>query len=163
MLKMTGVKLEKASDIDMYLFIEKGLRGGTSYIARTYSEGNNKYLKDNDPTKQSRFISYLGMNNLYGYLLSICVAMSGYLPCSGFRWLKNVDNFDVNLYNSSRITCSYLSMLSDYSKKIADEYGIKVGDVMKLIPNLGGKTNNVLHYKNLQYLSLYDQIPSGSK
>ena len=54
-------------------------------------------------------------------------------------------------------------MLSDYCKKIADEYGIKVGDVMKLIPNLGGKTNNVLHYKNLQYLSLYDQIPSGSK
>ena len=55
-------------------------------------------------------------------------------------------------------------MLSDYCKKIADEYGIKVGDVMKLIPNLGGKTNYVLHYKNLQlYLSLYDQIPSGSQ
>ena len=28
MLKMTGVKLEKISDIDKYLFIEKGLRGG---------------------------------------------------------------------------------------------------------------------------------------
>ena len=46
-------------------------------------------------------------------------------------------------------------MLSDYCKKIADEYGIKVGDVMKLIPNLGNKTNYVLHYRNLQlYLSL---------
>ena len=32
MLKMTGVKLEKTSDIDMYLFIEKGLRGGTSTL-----------------------------------------------------------------------------------------------------------------------------------
>ena len=32
MLKMTGVGLEKNSDIDMYLFIEKGLRGGISYI-----------------------------------------------------------------------------------------------------------------------------------
>ena len=41
-------------------------------------------------------------------------------------------------------------MLSDYSRKIADNYGIKVGDVMKLIPNLGDKTNYVLHYKNLQ-------------
>ena len=108
MLKMAGVKLEKTSDIDMYLFIEKRLRGGTSYVARRYSEGNNKYVKDYDPTKPSRFISYLDMNNLYGYLLSICVAMSGYLPCGGFRWLQNVDNFDVNLYNSSRITCSYL-------------------------------------------------------
>ena len=30
-------------------------------------------------------------------------------------------------------------MLSDYCKKIIGEYGIKVGDVMKLIPNLGNK------------------------
>ena len=46
-------------------------------------------------------------------------------------------------------------MLSDYCKKIADEYGIKVGDVKKLIPNLGNKTNYVVHYRNLQlYLSL---------
>ena len=28
-------------------------------------------------------------------------------------------------------------MLSDYCKKIADEYGVKIGDVEKLIPNLG--------------------------
>ena len=33
MLKMTSVKLEKISDIGKYLFIEKGLRGGISYIA----------------------------------------------------------------------------------------------------------------------------------
>ena len=32
MLKMTGVELKKISDIDMYLFIEKELRGGISYI-----------------------------------------------------------------------------------------------------------------------------------
>ena len=46
-------------------------------------------------------------------------------------------------------------MLSKYCKKIADEYEIKVGDVKKLISNLGNKTNYVLHYRNLQlYLSL---------
>ena len=46
-------------------------------------------------------------------------------------------------------------MLSKYYKKIADEYKIKVGDVKKLIPNLGNKTNYVVHYRNLQlYLSL---------
>ena len=37
MLKMTGVKLEKISDIGNYLFIEKGLRGGISYIAKRYA------------------------------------------------------------------------------------------------------------------------------
>ena len=56
-----------------------------------------------------------------------------YLPYGGFKWL----------------------MLSGYCKKIADKYEIKVGDVKKLIPNLGNKTNYVLHYRNLQlYLSL---------
>ena len=51
MLKMTGVKLEKISDIDKYLFIEKGLRGGISYIAKRYSKANNKYIKNYDPKK----------------------------------------------------------------------------------------------------------------
>ena len=42
-----------------------------------------------------------------------------------------------------------------YCQKIADEYEIKVGDVKKLIPNLGNKTNYVVHYRNLQlHLSL---------
>ena len=66
MLKMTGVKLEKISDIDMYLFIEKGLRGGISYMAKRYSEANNKYMKNYDFTKLSKCIKYLDKNNLYG-------------------------------------------------------------------------------------------------
>ena len=41
-------------------------------------------------------------------------------------------------------------VLSDYCKKIADEHGIKVADVMKLIPNLGNKTNYVVQQRNLQ-------------
>ena len=46
-------------------------------------------------------------------------------------------------------------MLSNYFKRIADMNEIKVGDVKKLIPNLGHKTNYVVHYRNLQlYLSL---------
>ena len=46
-------------------------------------------------------------------------------------------------------------MLSHYCEKTANKYGIKVGDVMSLIANLGNKTNYVVHYRNLQsYLSL---------
>ena len=90
MLKTTGVKLEKVVDIDMYIFIEKGLRGGISYIAKRYSKSNNNYMKNYNPKKSSKVITYLDMNNLYGW------AMSGYLPYGRFKWLKNVDNFDVN-------------------------------------------------------------------
>ena len=42
MLKMTGIELELISDIAMHLFIEKGMRGGISYI--TKSKANNKYM-----------------------------------------------------------------------------------------------------------------------
>ena len=90
MLKTTGVELENISDIDMYLFIEKELRGGISYIAKRYAKANNKYMKNYDPTKPSKFITYLDMNNLYGW------AMNRYLPYGRFKWLKNADNFDVN-------------------------------------------------------------------
>ena len=46
-------------------------------------------------------------------------------------------------------------MVSDYCKKIADKYGIKVGGVKKLVPNLGNKSKYIVHHKNLQlYLSL---------
>ena len=69
MLKITGVKLGKMSDIDKYLFV--------------------KTLNDYDPKKLSTFITYLDMNNLYDW------AMSEYLPYGGFKWLKNVDEFDV--------------------------------------------------------------------
>jgi len=44
MLKMTGVKLELISNIDQFLFIEKGLRGGISYISNRYAKANNKFL-----------------------------------------------------------------------------------------------------------------------
>ena len=70
MLKMTGVKLEKISDIVKYFFIEKGLGGGISYIAKRYAKANNKYMNGYDPKKPSTFITYLDMNNLYGWAVS---------------------------------------------------------------------------------------------
>ena len=45
-LKMTGMRLEKI--VDIYLFIEKGLRGGISHIAKRYAKTNNKCMKNYD-------------------------------------------------------------------------------------------------------------------
>ena len=134
-------------------------------------------MNDYDPKKPSTFISYLDMNNLYDW------AMSEYLPYEGFKWLKNVDEFDVmsinekspvgyflevdlehsdklhELYNDYPLAPQKLAVSSDmllkYCKKVADKYKIKDGDVKKLIPNLCNKTNYVVNYKNFQlYLSL---------
>ena len=112
MLKMTGMRLEKIVDIDMYLFIEKGLRGGISYIAKRYAKANNKYMKDYDPKKPSKFITYLDMNNLYGW------AMSSYLPYGGFKWLKNVDGFDVNSISEKSPIGYILEVDLEYPEKL---------------------------------------------
>ena len=54
MLKMTGVKLEKIVDIDVYLFIEKELREGISYVAKRYSEADKKCMNNYNQTKPSK-------------------------------------------------------------------------------------------------------------
>ena len=66
MLKITGIKLELISDIDMHYLIEKGMKGGISYIAKRYSKANNKHGKDYDSSEESMFIIFLDANNLYG-------------------------------------------------------------------------------------------------
>ena len=90
MLKRTDVKLEKILDINKYLFIEKGSRGGISYISKRYTKANNKYMSDYDSKKPSTFITYLDKNNLYGW------SMSEYLPYGECECLENIDEFDVN-------------------------------------------------------------------
>ena len=104
MLKMTGMEFEKISDIDMYLFIEKRLRGGISYISKRYAKANNKYMNDYDSKKPSKFITYLDMNNLYGW------GLSEYLPYSEFKWLKNVDRFDVNSISEKSLVEYFLEV-----------------------------------------------------
>ena len=108
--------------------------------------------------------------------------MSSYLSYGWFKWLRNVDNFDVNsisecnsiekspigyilevdleypdelhiLHNDYPLAPEKFAIpynMSDYFKNIEDEYGTKVGEVKKLIPNLSDKTNYVLHYRKFQ-------------
>ena len=129
----------------MHLFIEKGMRGGISYISKRYSkfDGDNK------------FIMYWDANNLYGW------TTNQPLPYCDFKFLtkKEIDGilFKINenspigfilevdleyckeLHNShndyplapERLKIS-LDMLSKYCSDIANNYGIKVGGVNKL-------------------------------
>ena len=77
MLKMTEIELELISEIDMYLFVEKGMRGGVSYIAKRYSKANNKYTKFYDDTKPSKYITYLdASNNMFGQSVNISLTVN---------------------------------------------------------------------------------------
>ena len=76
---MTDINLKLITGIDMYQMVEKGLRGGVSYIANRYSKPNNKYLNDYDENKDSSYLIYLDANALYSW------AMSQPLPTGGFK------------------------------------------------------------------------------
>ena len=182
MLKVTKINLDLITDIDMQLFIEKGMRGGISYIAHRHAEANNQYMKNYDPLKVLSYIMYLDANNLYGW------AMSQPLPYRNFRWLeldremsigewleyinKKVEStdkiYEVDLeypdelhHLHSDYPCAAEKikvtdeMLSDYCKEIKNKFKISSGNVHKLIPTLSNKKNYVLHEENLKlYLSL---------
>ena len=57
MLKMAKIQLKLISDADMYLFIEKGMRGDISYISKRLSKANNKHMWSYD--KKTKWIHYI--------------------------------------------------------------------------------------------------------
>ena len=151
MLKYTEVKLDLISDPDMYLFVEKGIRGGISTVVKRYAKSNNKYLDNYDKESESVFIPYLDANNLYGW------AMNNPLPVSDFEWIE-----EDKLKYWEQAPC-ILDVDLEYPVELHDlhnEYPlapekINVNKVDKLIPNLKDKTNYVLHHETLKlYLSL---------
>ena len=80
-LKTTGIELGLISDIDMDLFIEKGMRG-IPYITKRFSKANIQYMQSYDNKKPSKYIKYFDANNLHGSV------MSEYLPYSRLKWLN---------------------------------------------------------------------------
>ena len=65
-LRKTKVKVGLLTDIDMLLMIEKGIRGGIYHSIYGYAKANSKYMKDFDKNKESPYIQYWDVNNVYG-------------------------------------------------------------------------------------------------
>ena len=163
MLKMTKINLELITDIDMQLFIERGMRGGISTIIHRYAKANNKYINNYDPNEVISYLMYLDANNLYGW------AMSEPLPYRNFKW---VDASDVipkrkgighiyevdleypeelhDLHNDYPCAAEKIKvtddMLSDYCREIKNKFKICSGNVHKLIPNLNDKKSYVITF-----------------
>ena len=179
MLWYTKVKLEVITDIDMYLMIEKGIRGGVSMITHKYTKANNADISDYKRDEPTSHIIYWDANNLYGWVMSQCV------PTGGFHWVSDEELSKLDVRNIAKdadkgyileVDLEYPDSLHDdhgdyplaperrtinkkqlspYSQLLIDELGMKGKPTEKLVPTLHDKTKYVLHYHNLkQYMSL---------
>ena len=144
----------------MLMMFERGIRGGMTHIAKRYSEANNKYMKDYNPDKPSKFIQYLDANNLYGW------AMSQSLPTNGFKWMNNLTKEKVmdilekaNSSMNNSVKKGYIFEVDlEYPKEIWKSHNdyplapekMKVGGVEKLISHFKPHKKYVLHYRNLR-------------
>ena len=175
LLKCTNIELDQITEANMYLFIEKGLRGGISMVSHRHAQANNQYMENYNNEEPTSFIQYLDANNLYGW------AMSQPMPVGGFEWVNYTDQIletpadadcgfilEVDLNYPSQLHTAHNDYplapeklkvekhwMSPYQERLIDELGITSFETEKLVPNLMDKSRYVLHYRNLQlYLSL---------
>ena len=90
-LKMTKVKLELLQSEDMYLFVERAIRGGVSTITKRLATANHPGTLGYDPNQELSHLLYVDSNNLYGW------SMSQFLPTHGFRWLTREEIEKLNI------------------------------------------------------------------
>lgn len=156
MLKYTEIRIELLTDIDMLLFIDRGIRGGISQCSKRYSKANNKYMDDYDPNQKSKFLVYLDANNLYGY------SMMQSLPIDNFRWSQKVFDTGTILNLKDDATIGYIFEVDlDYPEYLHDKHKDypfcaenrpvpHTKNDRKLLLTLYNKKNYVIHYKMLQ-------------
>lgn len=156
MLRMTEVKLELLTDVDMLHFFKKGMRGGVSMCSGRKAIANNTFLKNYDATKPTSFIMYLDATNLYGY------AMREKLPTGKFVWLteNEVQKFDVNGIDQEseigyvlEVDLKYPEYLHDAHNDLpfcAENRIPPHAKTKKLLPNLYNKSKYIIHYLNLK-------------
>jgi hypothetical protein len=162
MLKTTKVSLELLVDIDKVLFIEKGIRGGVSQCSNRYAKANNKYMKERyDISKDSTYLMYFDVNNLYGAAMSQC------LPYGNFEFMKKFNLEEI--LNTADDSCTGYILECDLDYPIhlhnlhsdlplAPEHMVPPNSrskLKKLLLTLYPKKNYIIHYRNLKvYLQL---------
>ena len=154
-LKKTEVKIELLTNVDMLLMVEKGIRGGICHAIHRYAKANNKYMKNYDKNKESSYIQYLDANYLYGW------AMSQKLPIDGFKWKKNMLNFNedfIKNYDEDSDKGYVFEVDVEYPNNLHDLHSdlpflperTKINKCSKLVCNLYKKNNYVLHPRSLK-------------
>ena len=151
---MTGIRLEKQNNIDMYLFLEKGMRGCVSYIPKRYAKSDEDteivYWMGHDSRFTCRFLREKEINSFDLNSIS-SNSQTGYFLKVELEYCKELhDSFNDYLLCPEKNEVSS-DILSKYCSEIADWYGIKVGGVKKLIPNLCDNVKDVVHSRNLEY------------
>ncbi|XP_043485181.1 uncharacterized protein LOC122513018 [Leptopilina heterotoma] len=154
MLKYTNIRVELLTDIDMVMFIERGIRGMISQCTNSYAKANNHYMEKYDENEETSYIVYFAANNLYGW------AMIQPLPHGGFGWVENIDNdFDFNISDDGPIGY-ILEVDLDYPDHLHDKHSdfpfcperLKPpgSKEEKLLTTLLPKRKHVLHYRALK-------------
>ena len=54
----------------MLLMVEKGIIGGICHATHQYAKANSKYMKDYYKNKESSYLKYWDVNNVYGWAMS---------------------------------------------------------------------------------------------
>ena len=99
----------------MLLMVEKRIRGGIYQAIHRYAKANNKCMKNYLKNIESSFIEYLDANKLYGQ------AMSQKLPVNGFKWAKNLSQFNesfIRNYDENSDKGYFLEVDIKYPKKL---------------------------------------------
>ena len=81
-------EIELLANIDMLLMVGKIIRGGICYTIHRYVKANIKYMKDYDKNKESSYLKYWDVNDLYGW------AMLQKLPVNNFEWIEDASQFN---------------------------------------------------------------------
>ena len=149
-LEKTKVKLDLLTDIDMLLMVEKDIRRGICHSVYRYAKANNNYMKDYDKNKESSYLKYWDVNNLYGW------AMSQKLPVNNFEWIADTYKFHedfIKNYNKESHQWHFLEVDVQYIQKLRELHNdlpflperMKTEKVEKLVANLHDKIEYVIH------------------